>query len=161
MVDGDGKPLLAALAEGEMDRLPVNLINSLYGVENWWLQTQVDRGRKLKIYDMKKATAFLQTNGYEAEVGEDGDYRLIKSQSTENVKEELIVLGGQIVVKGLGDIHGVLFLKSISASRACLHRSFVCSLYSFPSFMKWVPHWRNSKLTFLRMHCSRISSTQS
>ena len=89
-VDGDGKPLLAALAEGEMDRLPVNLINSLYGVENWWLQTQVDRGRKLKIYDMKKATAVLQTNGYEAEVGEDGDYRLIKSQSTENVKEENI-----------------------------------------------------------------------
>ena len=51
-------------------------------------------------------------------------------------------------------------LKSTPAFLACAHRSFVCSLYSFPSLIKCVPHWRNSKDTFLRMHCSLISSTQ-
>ena len=52
-------------------------------------------------------------------------------------------------------------LKSIPAFRAWGHRSFVCNLYCLPSLMKCVPHWRNSKDTFCRMHCSRKESTQS
>lgn len=31
------------------------------------------------------------------------------------------------------------------ASRAWAHRSFVCSLYRLPSFIKYVPHWRKWK----------------
>ena len=52
-------------------------------------------------------------------------------------------------------------LKSIPAFRAWAHRSLVFNLYSLPSLMKCVPHWRNSKDTFCRMHCSRKESTQS
>lgn len=87
-VDGDGKPLLIAIAESEMDREPVNVVNSMYGVEKDWVNTQVELGRTLKIYDKEKATSFLQTNGYKAEVGENGDYVLIKSQPDPEVNSE-------------------------------------------------------------------------
>ncbi len=43
-------------------------------------------------------------------------------------------------------------LKSIPAFFAWLHRSFVCRLYIFPSFIKCVPHCLNSKDTFFPYH---------
>ena len=46
----------------------------------------------------------------------------------------------------------LLRLKLISAFRAWAHRSFVCNLYSLPSFTKCVPHCLNSKDTFFLIH---------
>lgn len=72
-IDGDGHKLLAALERGTtMDRKPVNVINSLYGLEHpaEWLKNQIDSGNEFVLYDEKRANAFLQTYGYSASVGD-------------------------------------------------------------------------------------------
>lgn len=72
-IDGDGYTLLAALERGtDMDRKPVNVINSLYGLEHpaEWIKNQVDSGNEFVLYDEKRANAFLQTYGYMASVGD-------------------------------------------------------------------------------------------
>lgn len=72
-IDGDGHTLLAALERGtDMDRKPVNVINSLYGLEHpaEWIKNQIDSGNEFVLYDEKRANAFLQTYGYMASVGD-------------------------------------------------------------------------------------------
>lgn len=72
-IDGDGYTLLAALERGtDMDRKPVNVINSLYGLEHpaEWIKNQIDSGNEFILYDEKRANAFLQTYGYMASVGD-------------------------------------------------------------------------------------------
>lgn len=72
-IDGDGYTLLAALERGtDMDRKPVNVINSLYGLEHpaEWIKNQIDSGNEFALYDEKRANAFLQTYGYMASVGD-------------------------------------------------------------------------------------------
>lgn len=72
-IDGDGYALLAALERGtDMDRKPVNVINSLYGLEHpaEWIKNQIDSGNEFVLYDEKRANAFLQTYGYMASVGD-------------------------------------------------------------------------------------------
>ena len=72
-IDGDGYTLLAALERGtDMDRKPVNVINSLYGLEHpaEWIKNQIDSGNEFVLYDEKRANAFLQTYGYMASVGD-------------------------------------------------------------------------------------------
>lgn len=72
-IDGDGYTLLAALERGtDMDRKPVNVINSLYGLEHpaEWIKNQTDSGNEFVLYDEKRANAFLQTYGYMASVGD-------------------------------------------------------------------------------------------
>ena len=73
-IDGDGYTLLAALERGtDMDRKPVNVINSLYGLEHpaEWIKNQIDSGNEFVLYDEKRANAFLQTYGaYSASVGD-------------------------------------------------------------------------------------------
>lgn len=72
-IDGDGYTLLAALKRGtDMDRKPVNVINSLYGLEHpaEWIKNQIDSGNEFVLYDEKRANAFLQTYGYMASVGD-------------------------------------------------------------------------------------------
>lgn len=55
-----------------MDRKPVNVINSLYGLEHpaEWIKNQIDSGNEFALYDEKRANAFLQTYGYMASVGD-------------------------------------------------------------------------------------------
>lgn len=75
-IDGDGKPVVVAIHGGHtMDRKPINIIKSIYGLDNpgKWIGQQIDGGGKFRIYDKEKATAFLQTEGYLAEVGETSD----------------------------------------------------------------------------------------
>lgn len=72
-IDGDGFKLLAALERGtNMDRKPVNVIQSLYGLEHpaEWIKNQIAEGKKFTLYDKEKANAFLQTYGYSALVGD-------------------------------------------------------------------------------------------
>lgn len=72
-IDDDGYTLLAALERGtDMDRKPVNVINSLYGLEHpaEWIKNQIDSGNEFVLYDEKRANAFLQTYGYMASVGD-------------------------------------------------------------------------------------------
>ena len=72
-IDGDGYTLLAALERGtDMDRKPVNVINSLYGLEHpaEWIKNQINSGNEFVLYDEKRANAFLQTYGYMASVGD-------------------------------------------------------------------------------------------
>lgn len=72
-IDVDGYTLLAALERGtDMDRKPVNVINSLYGLEHpaEWIKNQIDSGNEFVLYDEKRANAFLQTYGYMASVGD-------------------------------------------------------------------------------------------
>lgn len=72
-IDGDGYTLLSALERGtDMDRKPVNVINSLYGLEHpaEWIKNQIDSGNEFVLYDEKRANAFLQTYGYMASVGD-------------------------------------------------------------------------------------------
>ena len=72
-IDGDGFKLLAALErETNMDRKPVNVIQSLYGLEHpaEWIKNQITEGKKFTLYDKEKANAFLQTYGYSALVGD-------------------------------------------------------------------------------------------
>ena len=72
-IDGDGYTMLAALERGtDMDRKPVNVINSLYGLEHpaEWIKNQIDSGNEFVLYDEKRANAFLQTYGYMASVGD-------------------------------------------------------------------------------------------
>lgn len=72
-IDGDGYTLLAALERGtDMDRKPVNVINSLYGLEHpaEWIKNQIDSGNEFVLYDEKRANTFLQTYGYMASVGD-------------------------------------------------------------------------------------------
>lgn len=72
-IDGDGYTLLAALERRtDMDRKPVNVINSLYGLEHpaEWIKNQIDSGNEFVLYDEKRANAFLQTYGYMASVGD-------------------------------------------------------------------------------------------
>ena len=72
-IDGNGYTLLAALERGtDMDRKPVNVINSLYGLEHpaEWIKNQIDSGNEFVLYDEKRANAFLQTYGYMASVGD-------------------------------------------------------------------------------------------
>lgn len=72
-IDGDGYTLLAALERGtDMDRKPVNVINSLYGLEHpaEWIKNQIDSGNEFVLYDEKRANAFLRTYGYMASVGD-------------------------------------------------------------------------------------------
>lgn len=73
-VDGDGKPLLIAIdANGVMDRKRVNVITSVYGLDNptEWLSNQIADKKRYKVYNKEKADSFLQTYGYLALV-EDG-----------------------------------------------------------------------------------------
>ena len=91
-IDGDGHKLLAALERGtNMDRKPVNVINSLYGLEHpaEWLKNQIDSGSEFVLYDEKRANAFLQTYGYKASVG-DGIRSLDETvtQEKESVKRK-------------------------------------------------------------------------
>lgn len=72
-IDGGGHKLLAALERGtNMDRKPVNVVNSLYGLEHpaEWIKNQIDSGNEFVLYDEKRANAFLQTYGYSASVGD-------------------------------------------------------------------------------------------
>jgi hypothetical protein len=72
-IDGDGYTLLAALERGtDMDRKPVNVINSLYGLEHpaEWIKNQIDSGNEFVLYDEKRANAFLQTYDYMVSVGD-------------------------------------------------------------------------------------------
>lgn len=75
-IDGDGKPVVVAIHGGHnMDRKPVNLMKSIYGVESVgeWVADQINSGAKFRIYDVEKTIAMLQTEGYLAEVGADGN----------------------------------------------------------------------------------------
>lgn len=75
-IDGDGKPVVVAIHGGHnMDRMPVNVIKSIYGVDfvAEWVGQQIDGGSKFRIYDIEKTTAMLQTEGYLAEVGAESD----------------------------------------------------------------------------------------
>lgn len=87
-IDGDGYTLLAALERGtDMDRKPVNVINSLYGLEHpaEWIKNQIDSGNEFVLYDEKRANAFLQTYGYMASVG--GGIRSTGESVTQNGAE--------------------------------------------------------------------------
>ena len=75
-IDGDGKPVVVAIHGGHnMDRKPVNVIKSIYGVDSvaQWIGQQIDGGSKFRVYDIEKTTAMLQTEGYLAEVGAESD----------------------------------------------------------------------------------------
>lgn len=68
-IDGDGKPLVAALhANEQMDRQSVTAVTSIYGVDNWnqWLGHQAEK--EIKIADKKRASSYLQTYGSNASV---------------------------------------------------------------------------------------------
>lgn len=72
-IDGDGKQLLIGIeANVLMDRQPVNVIHSVYGLDNpkQWVQNQIEAGKTFVLYNEKGANAFLQTYGYLASVGE-------------------------------------------------------------------------------------------
>lgn len=58
-----------------MDRKPVNAIKSIYGIDsmNVWIEQQIKGGSKFRVYDVKKANALLQTQGYLASVGVESD----------------------------------------------------------------------------------------
>ena len=56
-IDGDGKPVVVAIHGGHtMDRKPVNLIKSIYGIESVkeWVSKQIKGGCNFRIYDIKK-----------------------------------------------------------------------------------------------------------
>lgn len=75
-IDGDGKPVVVAIHGGHnMDRKPVNSIKSIYGIDSLgeWVSQQIDGGCKFRVYDIEKANAMLQTEGYLAEVGTQSD----------------------------------------------------------------------------------------
>lgn len=92
-IDGDGKPVIVAIHGGHnMDRKPVNLIKSIYGVDSMseWVSKQIAGGCKFRVYDIEKANAMLQTEGYLAEVGTESEGfwdtitkidRIVKSES--------------------------------------------------------------------------------
>lgn len=68
-IDGDGKPLVAALhANEQMDRQSVTAVTSIYGVDNWaqWIGHQAEK--KVKVFDKKRANSYLQTYGSNASV---------------------------------------------------------------------------------------------
>lgn len=72
-VMADLKQLLVAIeADVMMDREPVNVIRSVYGLDNpqEWLQNQMEEGKNFVMYNEKGANSFLQTYGYSASVGE-------------------------------------------------------------------------------------------
>ena len=86
-IDGDGKPVVVAIHGGHnMDRNPVNLIKSIYGVDSMkeWVAQQIEGGCKFRVYDIEKANAMLQTEGYLAEVGtqSDGFWDIITEKKT-------------------------------------------------------------------------------
>lgn len=75
-IDGDGKPVVVAIHGGHtMDRKPVNLIKSIYGIDSMkdWVETQINGGSMFRVYDIEKANALLQTQGYLAAVGATSD----------------------------------------------------------------------------------------
>lgn len=68
-IDGDGKPLVAALhANEQMDRQSVTAVTSIYGVDNWvqWLGHQAEK--EIKVFDKERANRYLQTYGSNASV---------------------------------------------------------------------------------------------
>jgi len=70
-VDRSGKQILVAInGNSVMDRKPINTIESVYGIQTpeLWIQNQI--GKKIVIYDEKRANAYLQTYGYLALVGD-------------------------------------------------------------------------------------------
>ena len=79
-----------------MDRKPVNVIQSLYGLEHpaEWIKNQIAEGKKFTLYDKEKANAFLQTYGYSALVG-DGirSTDAIVEDSQSNVKGKFSLKG--------------------------------------------------------------------
>jgi len=86
-IDGDGKPLVVAIHGGRtMDRLPINRIASIYGVDDMadWVGKQIKGGCKFRVYDIGKANAMLQTHGYLAAVGtqSDGFWDIITEKKT-------------------------------------------------------------------------------
>lgn len=86
-IDGDGKPLVVAIHGGHtMDRLPINRIASIYGVDDMadWVGKQIKGGCKFRVYDIGKANAMLQTHGYLAAVGtqSDGFWDIITEKKT-------------------------------------------------------------------------------
>lgn len=75
-IDGDGKPVVIAIHGGHnMDRKPINIMKSIYGVDSVkeWVADQINSGAKFRIYDAEKTITMLQTQGYLAAVGADGD----------------------------------------------------------------------------------------
>lgn len=120
-IDGDGNRLLAALERGvTMDRKPVNVINSLYGLGHpaEWIRNQIDSGKEFVLYDEKRANAFLQTYGYKALV--EGGIRSMDGIITENsadVKTKFSLKSNVEETKDLVALHNlteVKLLKSIA-----------------------------------------------
>ena len=75
-IDGDGKQVVVAIhGNHNMDRKPVSLIKSIYGIDSMeeWVTKQINGGSKFRVYDIEKANAMLQTHGYLAEVGTQSD----------------------------------------------------------------------------------------
>ena len=110
-IDGDGNRLLAALERGvTMDRKPVNVINSLYGLGHpaEWIRNQIDSGKEFVLYDEKRANAFLQTYGYKALV--EGGIRSMDGIITENsadVKTKFSLKSNVEETKDLVALHNV------------------------------------------------------
>lgn len=120
-IDGDGNRLLAALERGvTMDRKPVNVINSLYGLGHpaEWIRNQIDSGKEFVLYDEKRANAFLQTYGYKALV--EGGIRSMDGIITENgadVKTKFSLKSPVEETKDLVALHNLTedkLLKSIA-----------------------------------------------
>lgn len=94
-IDGLGKPVVVAIHGGHnMDRRPVNLIKSIYGIDSVsdWVKTQIDGGSRFKVYDINKTNEILQTHGYLAEVGDSSVGSWDKITKTDsNVKQKFAI----------------------------------------------------------------------
>lgn len=92
-IDADGKPLLIGIETNvEMDRQKVNVIRSVYGLDNpkAWIQNQIQAGKEIAVYDKKRADSWLQTYGYLASVGDGIElFELSVSQHESNVNKEI------------------------------------------------------------------------
>ena len=104
-IDGDGKPVVVAIHGGHMmDREPINKIKSIYGLESVreWVKDQIASGCKFRVYDIEKANAMLQTQGYLAAVGtqSDGFWDII-TEINDDVNPDLMTRGSQRETDGI------------------------------------------------------------
>lgn len=101
-IDGDGKPLLVGIMKNvNLDGETVNRIKSAYGLDNpqAWIKNQLSEGKKLRIFDNKKADSFLDGIGYLAERPENyrlgdivtGIHEKVKSPSQQSVNKQFSV----------------------------------------------------------------------
>jgi len=73
-IDAIGRKVLVGIHKNsDMDRRPVNTIESIYGLDHpaEWIANQIESGKQFVLYDENRANAYLQTYGYLASV-EDG-----------------------------------------------------------------------------------------